>query len=375
MASETHRALILTSTSTPASVENVPKPRATPGSAVVRIIVANVLPYARAIYSGNRDAPFPTPLVIGSTAIGRVDSVGPDASCLSQGQLVWVGCMIRARDDPNNSILFGYRTGPTEAGKKLIEGEWRDATYATYAKFAKVPLENCYILNERRLMSSPTDGGLGYSYDDLSFLSIHFLAYGGLRDLNVQAGETIIVAPATGSFGGAAVRVALALGARVIAAGRNLDKLKSIAEISDMVEIVQLKGDDVQADALKLMSFGVVDAFLDFSLPEAGNSTHIESCLTVLKIKGRAALMGGVRGRVSIPYFLIMFKSLQLRGNFMCERDHAWGLIKLCEQGLLKLGSSAMHSILGKYPLEEYEKAFEVAGKTPGYGAQVLLAP
>ncbi|KAI4214937.1 MAG: hypothetical protein LQ351_002652 [Letrouitia transgressa] len=372
MASETHRALILSSTSIPASVENVPKPKATPGSAVVRIIVANVLPYARAAYSGNRDAPFPTPLVIGSTAIGRVDSVGPDASCLSQGQLVWVDCMIRARDDPSNSILFGFRTGPTEAGNKLIEGEWRDATYA---EFAKVPLENCYILDERRLMSPPADGGFGYSYDDLSFLSIHFLAYGGLRELNVQAGETVIVAPATGSFGGAAVRVALALGARVIAAGRNLDKLKNIAEISDMVKIVQLKGDDVQADALKLASFRVVDAFLDFSPPEAGNSTHIESCLAALKIKGRAALMGGVRGRVSIPYFLIMFKSLQLKGNFMYERDHAWGLIKLCEQGLLKLGSSAKHRVFGKYPLEEYEKAFEDAEKAAGYWEHVLLAP
>ncbi|KAL9610116.1 MAG: hypothetical protein Q9167_005162 [Letrouitia subvulpina] len=372
MANATHRALILSSTNAPASVENVPKPMATPGSAVVRIIVANVLPYARAVYSGNRGAPFPTPLVIGSTAIGRVDSVGPDASSLCPGHLVWVDIMIRARDDPNNSILFGYRTGLTEAGKKLIEGEWRDATYA---EFAKVPLENCYILDERRLMSSPTDGGFGYSYDDLSFLSVHFLAYGGLRDLSVQAGETIIVAPATGSFGGAAVRVALALGARVIAAGRNLDKLKKIAEIGDMVEIVQLKGDDVQADALKLKKFGVIDAFLDFSPPEAGNSTHIESCLTALKIKGRAALMGGVRGKVSIPYFLIMFKSLQLRGKFMCEREHVEGLIKLCEQGLLKLGSSANHSILEKYSLEEYEKAFEEAEKAPGYGSQVLLAP
>lgn len=42
---------------------------------------------------------------------------------------------------------------------KLIEGEWRDGTYAEYAKF---PTENVFPLNEEILL-----GKLGYSIEDL----------------------------------------------------------------------------------------------------------------------------------------------------------------------------------------------------------------
>jgi NADPH:quinone reductase-like Zn-dependent oxidoreductase len=53
--------------------------------------------------------------------------------------------------------------------------------------------------------------------------------YGGLRDIDLKPGETIIIAPAAGSFGGAAVKLALAMGALVIAVGRNPEALKKLA--------------------------------------------------------------------------------------------------------------------------------------------------
>jgi hypothetical protein len=44
-----------------------------------------------------------------------------------------------------------------------MKGEWRDSTYAEYAK---APLENCYPLNESLLKDK-----FGYGVDDLQDIS------------------------------------------------------------------------------------------------------------------------------------------------------------------------------------------------------------
>lgn len=372
MAEETHRALVLPSLSSPASVQVIPKPTSTPGSALVRVIIANVLPYARIAYNGTRGTPMPTPLVIGSSAIGRIESVGPDATSLSAGQLVWIDSFIRARDDPATSFLFGFREGPTEGSKKLMADAWRDSTYA---EFARVPLENCHQFDERRLLGKPEDGGLGYRIEDLSYLSAHAIPYGGLRDLDIQVGDTIIVAPATGTFGGAAVQVAVAMGAKVIAAGRNLETLTKIAATSDRIQIAHLRGNDVQADFQTLQRFGQVDAYLDISPPAAAKSTHIESCLLAVKPYGKVSLMGGITEHIQIPYLLVMFRSLQLRGRFMYERSDVQALIKMYEQGLLKLGPVGGYKTSPRFALEDWEEAFGEAEKSASWNTQVLLSP
>lgn len=157
-----------------------------------------------------------------------------------------------------------------------MRGEWKDSTYAEYAK---VPLETCEVLDEGKLC-----GRMGYEIADLAYISALLVPYGGLRDIDLKAGETVIVSPATGAFGGAAVLVALAMGARVIAMGRNVEALKKIKKRCERVEIVPITG-DVLKDSEALKSFGAVDAFFDISPPEAGKSTHIKSGILALKRK------------------------------------------------------------------------------------------
>ena len=66
---------------------------------------------------------------------------------------------------------------------------------------------------------------MAYGIGDLAVIFRLMVSCGGLRDTDVKAGETVIVSPATGGFGGAALFVALAMGARVIAMGRNMAAL------------------------------------------------------------------------------------------------------------------------------------------------------
>lgn len=175
---KTHRALILTSTTKAPTVQKIPTPQPTAGNAIVRILVANVIPFMRDIYNGKRQYAFPTPLVIGTSAIGRVAAVGPDATFLTPGKLVHIDVTIRGRDDPTAAFLSGIHEGFTDGSQKLMRGEWRDSTYAEYAK---VPLENCIALDEKRLLGPVEDGGLGYSDEALAYISSLLVPYGGLR--------------------------------------------------------------------------------------------------------------------------------------------------------------------------------------------------
>ena len=284
---QSHRALILTSTSYPPTLETLPRPEPGPGSAVVRILAANVLSYMRQIYNGERQYPFPTPLIPGASAIGRVAAVGPDATLLKPGMLVIVASLIRGRDDATAVCLSGIHEGYSEGSKTLMRGEWKDSTYAEYAK---VPLETCDLLDEGRLC-----GRMGYEIGNLAYLSTLLVPYGGLRDIDLKAGETVIVSPATGAFGGAAVLVALAMGARVIAMGRNVEALERIKKRSERIETVPITG-DILKDSEALKRFGAVDAFFDISPPEAAKSTHIKSGILALKRK-LTSLVGHLQAR------------------------------------------------------------------------------
>jgi NADPH:quinone reductase-like Zn-dependent oxidoreductase len=96
----THRALVQHVYPDPLQVETIPTPQPTPGSAIVRVLAANVVFYMGDVYNGTRKYTYPTPLVTGTSAIGRVAAVGSDATTLVPGQLVFVDCVIRGRDDP-----------------------------------------------------------------------------------------------------------------------------------------------------------------------------------------------------------------------------------------------------------------------------------
>jgi NADPH:quinone reductase-like Zn-dependent oxidoreductase len=110
------------------------------------------------VYSGKKPYPYPEPFVPGSSAVGRIAAVGPDATRLKLGQLVYFDCYVHGRNDTTSLSLHGLSAGFTAGSNMLMESSWRDGTYAEYAK---LPLENCFPMDEARLLGNPADGGLG----------------------------------------------------------------------------------------------------------------------------------------------------------------------------------------------------------------------
>lgn len=376
---QTHLALVLDSPEKPLSLQTLPIPEPLPGSAVIRVLATAVSPLIEKILTQAFGIPIHTPPFIPSAAaVGRIHSLGPDATTLQPGQLVFYGFQIHARDDPDTSILQGYIGTPTPAGTRLMSAAagWSSGTFAEYAR---VPLENVYKLNEITLVKE-----LGYSFADLaSELNGACINAGGLLGnggLDVHAGDSVIVAPATGHFGGAAVGLALALGCRVVAAGRNQDTLTRMvgAFRSPLFHPVRLTGDVAKDTAALKEASGTprgADGYLDWSPPQAASSNHIQACLAALRPGGSMVLMGGIPGKVEIPYFQIMLNGLRIQGRYMFERDDAERVIRLVESGVFKLSEASGVKVSGGFKLKDVQSAFDTAAAHPGWGHAVVLEP
>ena len=141
--------------------------------------------------------------------------------------------------------------------------------------------------------------------------------------------------------------------------------------MNERVKTVQLTM-DVETDVKALQKFGPIDAFQDWSPPEAGVSTHIRSCIQALRVGGRASLMGGITGDISINYASIMFRNIQIRGNFMYSKKDIESLVKMVLAGVLKLGKE---NLVESFPLERWLDAFKAAEESTSLGKQILLAP
>ncbi|ORY09997.1 chaperonin 10-like protein [Clohesyomyces aquaticus] len=375
----THKALVLSSHTEPIAVKNLPTPSATSGSALVSPIYAGIGSNARLIFTGKLPYPLRLPLTPGQSCIARVGAVGPDATSLKPGDIVWVDPTISSRDDSDTKILLGLFGGGSPGAEKLMEDGWR---HGCYAEKALVPLENCFVLPES-LFKSKADGGQGYTFKDLASLSTALVAYGGLESAGVCAGKTVIIAPATGKFSGGAVLAALAMGAKVIAASRseeNMKRLYAFPGAKERLTTVTLASDVEKDTAALLKATGGkgAEVFIDFCPPAAGASgtpTHITAAISVLKRNGQAVLMGGIISKIELPYILLMLKSITVRGQFMYGRPQVMQFIRMLQNGNLVFGESVGLNVAGTFSMEKIEEGLDLAESGAGWGDEVLLAP
>ncbi|KAK0729522.1 hypothetical protein B0H67DRAFT_1884 [Lasiosphaeris hirsuta] len=374
----TMRALVLESKPDGVSItlKTVPTPEVQLGSVVVKVLANHLYPGTVRKWTNKGDSDFvfthPSPMIPGNYAVARVVVAGADATALSPGQLVIVEPFVRGRDNSDIQILWGAYDGHLPASKKLAANVWRDGLLAEYAR---TPLENTWAVNEAVLCGSPADGGFGYSIPELAFMPVSCVAYGGLRGINLKAGETIVVSPATGLFSMSAVAIATAIGAKVIAVSRNAERLKRLQEIFPKVKTVVPTGDSAK-DTATIMAHGPVDAFVDVSPPEAKGSGHLKSCIDSLRQYGRISLLGG-RGDPSIPlsYIMAVLKNLTIRGQYMYEREDVKGLIKLVESGAMPIGKAAGMPVVGQFSLERWAEGFEAAERDSVLADMVSLRP
>ncbi|KAK5064359.1 hypothetical protein LTR84_000192 [Exophiala bonariae] len=373
-AADTNRAIWLTTYSSPPEVTTLPVPQPGPGSAVIRVLSTWVPPYTKFIHDGSLKVfNLHLPLVPNPSNIGYIHAVGPDAVKLKAGDLVYYNPWIKARDDPDINIIQGHHGGEGPGGAKLMQGEWRDGSMQQYQK---VPLEKVFKLNEPRLC-----GVLGYKAAELQEFALQTMVVGALCEAaRLQAGETIVIGPATGTFGPASVELALLLGANVIALGRSESKLEELRQqLGDpnRLQVVVMTGDEeVDSDAILAATPNGqgAEVFNDWTSGGLKTPPFFTAAFKTLKSEGRIILSGAPSGNVTFPYAYAMHKNLRIIGKIMVEREGIESTIRMVESGFLKMGRMA-GAKTAFFPLDQHHEAVEYALKHGGYKNYTFVTP
>lgn len=85
--------------------------------------------------------------------------------------------------------------------------------------------------------------------------------------------------------------------------------------------------------------------------------------------------MGGIIEDIGIPHCFVMRLDIKLHGKWLYSRDDVTLLVKMVNVGLLRLDDSAGIKIIGKYRLERWKEAFDVAAENAGQEQLSLFAP
>ena len=329
-------------------------PEARPGTVVVKLEASVLMSYIEDYVAGRLTFydPPARPFTIGSNGIFTIHAVGRDVWHLRAGQRVILSSHLVAREnvpDPGQLLL-----GVTALGGKAMQGDFADGVLADYAV---VPKE----------LVTPLDGFASASPEQLATAIRFIVPYGGWLRGRLAAGDTAIVTGASGSYGGAAVLLALALGAaRVVAAGRSASALAAIAR--ERVVPVQLTGDRVaDTAAIRAAAGGGAQVALDL----VGGATDPNATLAALHAlgrNGRLVLMGSARVAIPIDYLALVANNWEVVGQFMYPADGYRRLFELVRAGLLDLSAITPHT----YELADLPKAMAAASKVGSLGCVVV---
>lgn len=115
-----------------------------------------------------------------------------------------------------------------------------------------------------------------------------------------------------------------------------------------------------------MKELGMTEGF-DVGLEMSGNAGAFRSMIDVMVNGGRIALLGIFPGEVAIDWAKVVFKGLFLKGIYGREMYETWYKMAAMLQGGLDISPVITH----RFPIEEFEKGFEVMGS--GNSGKVIL--
>ncbi|MBN9087197.1 MAG: alcohol dehydrogenase catalytic domain-containing protein [Reyranella sp.] len=353
------KAAVLKALGAPLAVESVPDPVLGTGEVIVDVVATRMLAYAGEVFSGERQYLLELPIVPGPGGVGRVRAVGPDATRLAVGDWVSIDPTVRSRDDTvSPDIILQGLTAGSQAALRL-QRHYHDGAFAQQVR---VPTENISLIGA----IDAADAGRWCALGTL------LIPYGGLLAGRLAAGETVLVNGATGAFGSAGVAVGVAMGASVVATGRNEAALADLERrFGNRVRTVKMTGNEEDdRRQMQRAADGPVDCVLDL-LPPMAESSWVRAAVLAVRPCGRAILMGGIRDDVALPYAWMMRECIEIRGQWMYPRDATQRMIGLIRSGLIRLEDFAVT----EFPLDKVNEAVAHAAGNTGPFKMTVVRP
>lgn len=179
----------------------------------------------------------------------------------------------------------------------------------------------------------------------------NLVAEGGLR-----AGETILISGANGGIGTFAVQLARELGARVLAAGRDRERLAPLEALG--ADALLLLGPELPARVRELTGGRGADLVLDLVGGE-----HLPSLLAALAPRGRLVLVGLMAGRTAeVDLGAILSRRLRVIGSVLRPRprdEKARLVAAFADFALPRLADGRLRPVVDRtFPFDRVEDAF-----------------
>lgn len=320
------RAVLCKSIGEPLVVEDVPTPE--PGSGQVRVAVraAGVNFPDTLIVEGRYQFKPPLPFSPGGEIAGIVDAIGPEVTGVAIGDRV---------------IAF------------TVFGGFAEAVCVDHRAIVPMPDDLAFEIG----------GGLVLAYGT----TMHALA----DRAQLQKGETLLVLGAAGGVGLSAVEIGKAMGARVIAAASNDEKLATCTE-HGADAVINYAREDLKQRVKELTDGRGADVIYD---PVGGDLA--EPALRAIAWEGRYLVIGFAAGDIpKIPLNLPLLKGCAVVGVF-------WGQFAAREpkrnaenirQLLGWVADGTLRPLVSKtYPLEQAADALEDIRARRAQGKLVLL--
>lgn len=352
------QALWLEAIGRPLELREIAAPTAVRSSVVIDVVSVRVPSYTRSVFDGSAKYDLPVPLIPGPTCIGRIVEVGPDVFDLRIGEFVLCNSLLSSGDatGATDDILIGWTGNGSERGHRM-QSIWRHGSFAQRALYpvdCVIPLAGAELFDKARL----------------PFVASLAIADGAVQRGALEGGQTVIVNGATGQLGSAAVMLAIARGAgRIVAVGRNTQRLAALSALSQTVRAVISSGDTAgDTRAIKQAADGGADLLLDL-LADTPTPHPTVAAIQALRGGGTAVLTGGVKSDLPLSYAYIMRNQLTVRGSFMFTRTGALATWKLIRGGALSLQPVRPRS----FGLADIEEAMNVAATLGGTDMAVLL--
>ncbi|MFH0286502.1 alcohol dehydrogenase catalytic domain-containing protein [Vibrio owensii] len=354
------RDIQLFDTNQPIKLVNSDIPKAKSNGVVVKLEATPLLSYSRNYLEGNLPYMYPPmPFTPGTNAVGVVHEVGEGVLGLEVGQRVIVDCnweKDEAVAEPERILigLTGISTGSAAMLEEYPHGTWRE--YGDFPASVVFPIEGTDHIDSTTLSS----------------IAKLVVPFGGLRRMDLKAGDTVIVNGASGYFGSAAVLSALAMGANVILTGRSQDKLdRVVADLNvsaNRVRVVAQSG-DFDSDVAALRSAFSAPASKALCMVGASTDSHSTLVsLNALQRGGQLVVMGSTSAGLTLDYNQILLNNWEVKGNFMYSKEDYLALISMVKSGLIDLTKIPVKA----FSLEYIEQGIDAAGKLQGLNSVVL---
>ncbi|MDT7809276.1 MAG: alcohol dehydrogenase [Acidobacteriota bacterium] len=338
-------------------VEEVERPRAGVGEAVIRVTLTTICGTDLHIVRG--EYPVKPGLVIGHEPVGVIDELGPGVTGYKLGERVLVGAITPCGQC--RACLSGQlsQCGHGEGFEAL--GGWRFGNTINGAQAEYLLVPNAQA-NLARIPDELTDEQVVLLADIAS------TGFSGAESGQIKIGDAVVVF-AQGPIGLCATAGAKLMGASlIIAVDGDRNRLAMAREMGADVTL-DYRESDVVAEVRKLTGGGA-----DVAIEALGTQETFESALRSLRPGGTLSSLGVYSGKVQIPYEAFAAGLGDYRiVTTLCPggKERMRRLMEVVRHGRVDLTPLLTHT----FSLDDIKEAYEVFGKRAESVIKVAIKP